>query len=338
MDQYFESYEELNVHQLMLSDKPRNLAYKNAIFHCKHLFKDKIVMDVGSGTGILSVFCAQAGARLVYAVEASNIVEIAKNVIEENELTEKIKIIRSKVEEIDPDSIEKVDIIISEWMGFYLLHEGMLDSVIFARDTFLKPDGLLFPHKAKLYAVPCELPSMFSFWDDIHGVSMKCVGKEYRKAKSLKPEILSLDKESLLADEVELSELDLKTISVPEISKLGGDDYFFVCDKNGRFQGVCMWFTVVFPDGTQLCTKPGYEVTHWQQTVIILPEDLEVEDGQCIAFKLELIKDESKPRAYKIELDILDADEMQHKVPCDCHMTKCIAIRQFLSDTMLKCE
>lgn len=56
----------------------------------------------------------------------------------------------------DTELPEKVDIIVSEWMGFYLLHEGMLDSVIYARDQFLKPDGCLFPQIAKIYASPCR--------------------------------------------------------------------------------------------------------------------------------------------------------------------------------------
>lgn len=56
----------------------------------------------------------------------------------------------------DLDIPEKVDIIISEWMGFFLLYEGMLDSVLVARDKFLKPDGLIFPNKAKMYMAPVE--------------------------------------------------------------------------------------------------------------------------------------------------------------------------------------
>jgi hypothetical protein len=58
-------------------------------------------------------------------------------------------------------------------MGFYLVHEGMLDSVLYARDNFLREDGLLFPSIAKLYASPCQLQSMYEFWDDVYGVSMR---------------------------------------------------------------------------------------------------------------------------------------------------------------------
>lgn len=76
----------------MLEDEPRVTAYKDAILKNKEYFKDKIVMDVGCGTGILSIFCAKAGAKKVYAVEASNIVNLAKEIIEKNKLQDVIEV------------------------------------------------------------------------------------------------------------------------------------------------------------------------------------------------------------------------------------------------------
>lgn len=67
------------------------------------------------------------------------------------------KVFETKIEDFClPAGIDKVDIIISEWMGFYLLHEGMLDSVIFARDRFLKSGGIMFPETASIYITPCR--------------------------------------------------------------------------------------------------------------------------------------------------------------------------------------
>jgi len=123
--------------------------------------------------GILSIFCAQVGAKKVYAVEASMLANSIEQVSIENNVQDKVKVIHNKVEDISPDSLEKVDIIVSEWMGFYLVHEGMLDSVLFARDNLLHEDGLLFPSIAKLYASPCQLPSMYDFWNNVCGVSMR---------------------------------------------------------------------------------------------------------------------------------------------------------------------
>ena len=78
----------------------------------------------------------------------SGIVEQAKKIVETNGLSDRIHIIRGKVEEITlPDGIDKVDIIISEWMGYCLFYESMLDTVLFARDKWLAPDGLMFPDR-----------------------------------------------------------------------------------------------------------------------------------------------------------------------------------------------
>lgn len=76
----------------MLEDSPRTLAYRNAILNNKTYFKDKIVMDVGCGTGILSVFCAQSGAKKVYAIEASSIANLAKEIVKENKLDHIIEV------------------------------------------------------------------------------------------------------------------------------------------------------------------------------------------------------------------------------------------------------
>jgi protein arginine N-methyltransferase 1 len=113
-----------------------------AIVKNKHLFKDKIVLDVGAGTGVLSMFAAQAGAKHVYAIDMANIIDKSKLIVAENNLSDKITCIKGKMEDIELP-VDKVDIIISEWMGYFLLYEGMLDTVIAARDKWLVPDGLV---------------------------------------------------------------------------------------------------------------------------------------------------------------------------------------------------
>ena len=58
-DYYFDSYAHFGIHEGMLKDEVRTLTYKNAMYHNKHLFKGKTVLDIGSGTGILSMFAAR---------------------------------------------------------------------------------------------------------------------------------------------------------------------------------------------------------------------------------------------------------------------------------------
>ncbi|TSK13298.1 Protein arginine N-methyltransferase 8-B [Bagarius yarrelli] len=85
-DYYFDSYAHFGIHEEMLKDEVRTLTYRNAMYHNKHIFKDKIVLDVGSGTGILSMFAAKAGAKHVYGIECSSISEYSEKIIKSNHL------------------------------------------------------------------------------------------------------------------------------------------------------------------------------------------------------------------------------------------------------------
>ena len=118
----------------------RTNSYRKAIENNPEVFKDKIVLDIGCGTGILSIFAARAGAKHVYGIEFADIADYAKEIVKQNNLSDKVTIIKSKVEEVELP-VPKVDIIISEWMGYFLLYESMLDTVLYARDKWLVKDG-----------------------------------------------------------------------------------------------------------------------------------------------------------------------------------------------------
>lgn len=167
----------------MLKDKVRTTTYRDSIYNNKHLFKDKVVMDVGSGTGILSMFAAQAGAKRVFAVEFSAMAKKSEEIIKDNKLDHIITVLHSKMEDINelPDGIEKVDVIISEWMGYCLLYESMLNTVIYARDKWLKPDGVMMPDRARLYICAIEndqyKTTRINWWKDVYGFDMSSIGE-----------------------------------------------------------------------------------------------------------------------------------------------------------------
>jgi SAM-dependent methyltransferase len=188
-----DSYGHHGIHEEMLKDKARTLCYRDAILRSRALFQDKVVLDVGCGTGILSMFAAQAGARKVLAVDCSAIVAQARQIVEANGFAGVIEVIGGKVEELDLGDFQ-ADIIVSEWMGYFLYYEGMLDTVIKgewrtracacvcweqddryaqwcqarlnfvthtcllftpARDRWLRPGGLMFPDKATMCVFHC---------------------------------------------------------------------------------------------------------------------------------------------------------------------------------------
>ena len=107
-----------------------------------------------------SRFAARAGAKHVIGVDMSSIINKAKLIVERNGLSSKITLLQGKMEEVEmPQHVMldgKVDIIISEWMGYFLLYESMLDTVLYARDRYLRQDGKIFPDRATIYVAAIE--------------------------------------------------------------------------------------------------------------------------------------------------------------------------------------
>ena len=96
-----------------------------------------------------------AGAKHVVGVDMSTIIEKAREIVEVNGMSDKITLLQGKMEQVEMP-FPKVDIIISEWMGYFLLYESMLDTVLYARDHYLSPSGLIFPDKATIHMAAIE--------------------------------------------------------------------------------------------------------------------------------------------------------------------------------------
>jgi len=248
----------------------RTRGYQRAIVNNPHLFKDKIVLDVGCGTAILSMFAAKAGAKKVYAIDAASITEQATQIVKENGFESIITVIRGKVEEITLP-VEKVDIIISEWMGYFLLYESMLDTVLYARDKWLVKDGLLFPDKAQLYLTAIEdaeyRDSKINFWDNVYGFNMSCI----KQLALTEPLVDTCEPKQIMSNACQVLQIDLYTVKVDDLDFSSPFSLEFTRDD--YCHALVAYFNVEFSKThtkLRFSTGPKSEYTHWKQTVFFI--------------------------------------------------------------------
>lgn len=306
---YFDSYSYFDIHRDMLSDRVRTEAYQKALSCNPSLIEGASVLDVGCGTGILSMFAAKAGASHVIALDASEkIACIAQANVSANGLgPDKVQVLQGRVEDLAV-RLPRVDILMSEWMGYALLFESMLDSVLFARDHCLKPGGALLPDKATLYVAAADWVSTgLDFWDDVYGFSMKPI-QDSLKATALKEAVVrSVDTQNLVSAPAALKEFDLATMAV--------DDQDFSSEFQFQFKtatevySLVLWFSTEFSDRfcgdtpVVLDTSPYQTQTHWVQTVLVLPQPVSMVPGGRLGGVLTMNRTPDRHRSLDIVLE-----------------------------------
>jgi len=141
-------------HGRMLHDHRRTGDYLAAI--AEAVRPDDLVLDVGTGSGVLAVAAARAGARHVYAVEATDIAEVAERVFALNGVQDRVTLVRGW--SCNVELPEPADLLVAEIIGNEPLEEEILETTLDARRRLVKPGGRLIPHTLTLLARPLLLP------------------------------------------------------------------------------------------------------------------------------------------------------------------------------------
>lgn len=350
--QYFDGYADVSVHKLMLRDEPRMSFYKS-ILSSPDIVKGTVVVDVGSGSGILSAWAAQAGALHVISIEASSMASVQLQVMHDNGVADRVSVVHSTVERIVEEGVDAflttypmvrdaggVNFIVSEWMGFYLFHEGMLQSVLRARDFFQSVNAQIgasggrvvaprmIPSSGALYAAPINLSPYREMrytgqWSNVYGINLSAMGSvEYEEqVEFISPLVDTLPDTCLLHEGVCCWSGSFDTLAGDELVQISAHPAF-------RFQtspifqqrrleaetvvidGFTLWFDVKF-GASVLTTSPLAAPTHWKQTTILLPREArEVglvaipDDADELVLSLSLTASDAAQRCYRIEFEL----------------------------------
>ncbi|KAG1330095.1 protein arginine N-methyltransferase PRMT10 [Cocos nucifera] len=333
---YFCTYAFLYHQKEMLSDRVRMDAYYNAVFQNKHHFRGKVVLDVGTGSGILAIWCAQAGAKKVYAVEATKMSDHARELVKANNVDDIVEVIEGSMEEVILP--EKVDVIISEWMGYFLLRESMFDSVICARDRWLKPDGIMYPSHARMWIAPirsslgdqkmndleCAMNDWYNFaevTETHYGVNMNALTKPYHEEHEkyyLKTSLWNnLHPNQVIGTPAIIKEIDCLMATVDEIRDVTSKFSLSINMDRTRLSGFAGWFDVHFRGSMQnpamheieLTTAPSIDnTTHWGQQVFLLYPPLRVNEGDRLMISFSMTRSKENHRLMDVEFTY----EFQH--------------------------
>mmetsp|Transcript_19089 Transcript_19089/g.24647 ORF Transcript_19089/g.24647 Transcript_19089/m.24647 type:complete len:395 (-) Transcript_19089:255-1439(-) len=288
-------YSQLLHQQNMLQDHVRTSTYQNAILNNRSNFEGKVVLDVGTGSGILAFFAIQAGAKKVYAVEASEMAHCAQMLVDSNNLHDRIEILHGKVEEVEVK--EKVDVIISEPIGFLLVHERMLESYVAGRERFLKPGGLMLPTNGTIVFAPLsdqvvydEQVAKASFWQtqQFYGVDLSVLKDQARQEHLSQPIVGYISSDCLLTQETVRHTVDFQTCSAEDLKEFT-IPFSFTINRTALCHGFGCWFDADFNGTTSqvtLSTAPSCPGTHWYQCRLLLKDPLAVNATQRISGEL----------------------------------------------------
>jgi type I protein arginine methyltransferase len=269
-------YAEIEVHRTMICDRVRTEAFRRAIESVVR--PGDIVLDVGAGSGILSMFAARAGAAHVYAVERTTVAVLAQELAAANGVAEIVQLIHGDV--MDVELPERVDVIVSEWLGGFGIDEGMLASVIAARDRWLKPGGVMVPRSVTAWTALVHDPYLGETVEFLqgnpYGLSLEALVEMTVNELSYSGTFRHLTAGDSRSESGRLWTTDTHLISLEQAQAPHVAETLLQVRDHGTANALALWFSADLAPGISLSVGPGDPPTHWGMTTAPLRSTVEL--------------------------------------------------------------
>ncbi len=277
---YYDERHTLATHRALLEDSVRTGAYAEAI--ARVVRAGDVVLDLGSGSGVLAILACRAGARRIFAIEQGHMADVATMLAADNGCGDRVTILHAR--SYDVELPERANVLITETLGNLGFDEEMLQSVLDARKRLLTDDARLVPARVALVAAPVEAPDVYAreigFWNEgRYGIDFSLV----HAFAANQVRIIDLDQAAMLAPAAPLVEVGLATASTPAIS---GGARFSVA-RDGRVHGFGAWFVATLADGIRLSNEPPLRTPSWRQALLPLDEGVAVARGDEIRLEID---------------------------------------------------
>jgi type III protein arginine methyltransferase len=276
-------------HSAMLNDTVRNQAFEDAI--CAAVTPSSAVLDIGTGTGLLSMMASRAGAVNVTGCESVGVLaQTASEIVKQNGFEGRISIIHKRSQDLNvtEDLAQLADVLVAEIVDAGLLGENIIAATNDARRRLCKADVKIIPGGAAVYAVPIESEEIArERIVDIAG------GFDISLFNTLRPTMylqtdLSKYQWQMLCNPVQVFEFDF----TQDIPKTAEESFQLTPHNDGIAHAIAFWFDLLLSPEVTLSTSPGAPPTHWHQAVYTLPEPMEIKQNEPV--RLFASHDQSK--------------------------------------------
>jgi type I protein arginine methyltransferase len=247
-------FTDFDIHEKMLADTLRVDTYYRAI--STYVRNDAVVIDLGTGTGLLSFFAHKNHPKIIYAIDHSKIIEYAGLIAERNRISD-ITFIRAYSKNISLP--EKADVLIQEQMGSWLFNENMVECVLDLRNRLLKKGGRILPNKFAFLIEPiqlkdeCRVP--FIWEQEIYGINFSCLREQNQARENDTKMIHSYEVDTFLGVPAPILSFDLETL--PDVTSIATTlNSHKIVTTAGRLDGFCLYFKAWFDESIFLDTSP----------------------------------------------------------------------------------